>query len=129
MKKGNSEVDIKYDRKSEDSTIDAEYEKKMLGEVMTTRNGVLRTEEGLSVVFRFLDERTDVFNMNFNSPAGLELLNLLTLAKIINSVSLRRKESRGSHWREDYPYEDDDKWLKHLVVTRDQDEMIVEVGR
>lgn len=129
VKKGKSKIDIKFDRKGEKSTIDAEYEKEKLGEAMIRRNGVLRSEEGLSVIFRFLEERMDVFNMDFNSPVGLELLNLLTLAKIVNSVSLRRKESRGSHWREDYPYEDDDKWLKHLVVTRDQDEMIVEVGR
>lgn len=50
--------------------------------------------------------------------AALELRNLLEVGEILGRVCLLRRESRGGHYREDYPLQDDARWLKSIVVKR-----------
>ena len=49
---------------------------------------------------------------------ALELHNLLMLAEIEGKVCLERTESRGPHYREDFPQQDDKNWLKSTVVKK-----------
>jgi len=49
-----------------------------------------------------------------------ELGSLLDLAEATAVSALARQESRGAHYREDFPKRDDDHWLKHTLVTRDE---------
>jgi L-aspartate oxidase len=51
--------------------------------------------------------------------AECELHNLWTLAQLITRCALAREESRGSHYRSDYPVPDDEKFLKHSVISKD----------
>ena len=44
---------------------------------------------------------------------------MLILANITLSASLFREESRGSHYRYDYPDRDDENWLKHSIYFSD----------
>jgi L-aspartate oxidase len=44
--------------------------------------------------------------------------NLLTVARLIARAALRREESRGGHFREDFPQRDDTHWKIHLVDSR-----------
>jgi succinate dehydrogenase / fumarate reductase flavoprotein subunit len=46
-----------------------------------------------------------------------ELGCLLDLAEVTALSALNRTESRGAHWREDFPQRDDVNWLKHTFVT------------
>ena len=121
-------IEYRYDFKQ--VKADIIYERQRLQETMQRWGGVLRSDESLSTVFRFIEERKDVSSMGFDSIGGFELINLLTLARIVNTACLRREESRGSHWREDFPYEDDDTWLKHILIESDEDgRMTVEIAR
>jgi len=47
-----------------------------------------------------------------------ELGCLLDLAQVTAFSALTRTESRGAHYREDFPKRDDANWLKHTFVTR-----------
>jgi L-aspartate oxidase len=44
--------------------------------------------------------------------------NLITVARLISRAALRRQESRGGHYREDFPRRDDERWRFHIVDRR-----------
>ncbi|HYN98462.1 MAG TPA: succinate dehydrogenase/fumarate reductase flavoprotein subunit, partial [Actinomycetota bacterium] len=50
---------------------------------------------------------------------GLELGFLLDLAEVTVAAALARTESRGGHYRKDFPDRDDVNWLKHSLIARD----------
>jgi succinate dehydrogenase / fumarate reductase flavoprotein subunit len=62
----------------------------------------------------------DNHGARFNSDLleALELEGLLELAETILVAALAREESRGAHYREDFPDRNDDQWLKHTLVQR-----------
>jgi succinate dehydrogenase / fumarate reductase flavoprotein subunit len=45
-------------------------------------------------------------------------MNLLDNAFMVAKAALNRTESRGAHFRTDYPKRDDENWLKHTIVIR-----------
>jgi succinate dehydrogenase/fumarate reductase flavoprotein subunit len=47
-----------------------------------------------------------------------EAKNLVLISELVFRSALERKESRDSHYRQDYPYRDDVEWLKWVVVKR-----------
>jgi L-aspartate oxidase len=56
-----------------------------------------------------------VLRREFSTRPGWELQNLLTVAKLMIWAALQRTESRGVHFRSDYPARDDSHWLRHLT--------------
>ena len=86
-----------------------------LQEVMTTRVGVLRHADGLAEALDFL-HRLDPGDPVVE-PAAWETTNLLAISTALAEAAALRTETRGSHWREDFPDRDDtraghvDSWL------------------
>jgi len=58
---------------------------------------------------------------NTELVAALELEFMLDVAQTMIACALRREESRGAHQRTDFPKRDDERFLAHSVVSRDQD--------
>lgn len=56
----------------------------------------------------------------FDSPHGWELQNLIQVAQSMITAALMRTESRGVHYRSDYPQTDDAHWLAHIVFEDEQ---------
>ena len=48
----------------------------------------------------------------------IELGSLLDLAEVLVESALARQESRGAHFREDFPKRDDPNWLKHTLAYK-----------
>ena len=63
----------------------------------------------------FLSSKQDSYNTELLNI--LELGNILELSEVILLSAFNRKESRGAHFRRDYPERDDENWLKHTLVT------------
>ena len=57
---------------------------------------------------------------------SLELKNMLSLANVTVGASIFRKESRGSHFRNDYPERDDKNWMYHTISKIKNDEVLHE---
>ena len=60
--------------------------------------------------------RRYVMDREFNSVMGWELQNMLTVARLTAWAAERRKESRGVHFRSDYPEMQDKRWRKHIRI-------------
>ncbi len=94
---------------------------------------VFRDEEGLkkglesirSLKTRFSDvEIVDKGrHFNYELMEAVELGHQLDLAEVILVGALNRRESRGAHFREDFPIRDDKNFLKHTLVFREEPEV------
>src|SRR5436853_2324993 len=96
-----------------------------LGKVLASQLGLVRTKdrmtEALAAVRALkaraarvrLDDRGQVFNTDLIT--ALELGSLVDLAETVVAGALARKESRGAHYRADFPKRDDVNWLKHTL--------------
>ena len=62
-----------------------------------------------------LTNKSRVFN--YELQEALELGNMLRVAEVIVYSALQRQESRGAHFRSDYPQRNDEEWLKHTFVN------------
>jgi L-aspartate oxidase len=90
-----------------------------LQEAMTAGAGVLRSEESLEATAESLTALGD--NVSGRPrPATWEATNLLTVAAAVTAAAHRRRETRGSHWREDHPEAESD-WLGHLHLSISSD--------
>ena len=64
---------------------------------------------------------------NFRALIGtLELQNMLFSAEMVCRAALQRTESRGAHYRSDYPAENDKDWLKNIVISRPATEITLQ---
>ena len=81
--------------------------------------GLFRTRDGLIDTVRQLDrcytESREAMDRATLIAAEWKRFNLLTVARLIARAALRREESRGGHFREDFPARDDLHWRVHLV--------------
>ncbi len=82
---------------------------------MTENIGICRSEESLG---RALDLLTNTLVTSAYSTENIEGANILLLAKLIANTALRRTESRGSHFRKDFP-ENSSQFARRQVVCKD----------
>jgi fumarate reductase flavoprotein subunit len=99
--------------------------------VMEESAGIYRTGDKLQAAagkLKDLQERFQHVLINdhsrtFNTEltAALELSSMLDVAETIIQSALHRTESRGAHQRTDYPARDDEKFLAHSMIYRNDD--------
>jgi len=90
-----------------------------LQEVMTAEAGVLRTASGLGEAIAALDKLAGTAAEAVDLESW-ETTNLLTISTALADAAALREETRGSHWREDFPERDDPRFAGHFdVVMRD----------
>jgi len=92
-------------------------------EINWQKNGIIRTEESLFAGLDAIGKIRDILQGGkFRKPEHLiryhELLNMLNTSEAAIRSALVRKESRGSHFREDYPEEDNENWLGNVFARK-----------
>jgi succinate dehydrogenase / fumarate reductase flavoprotein subunit len=97
-----------------------------IGKVMSQWVGIFRTRERLEKARGLIQElkqryeqvalrdKGRIFNMELT--AAFELGSICDLAWVIAESALFREESRGAHYRLDFPKRDDEHWLKHTLA-------------
>lgn len=111
---------------SQKTELDVTDVKSSLRSVMWRNVGIERTGERLEetqeiIAFwnRYVMDKTfEAANGMTAAAAGWELQNMLTVCALINSAAFTRTESRGAHFRLDYPNRDDAHWRLHLLWRR-----------
>ncbi len=90
-----------------------------LQSLMVRKAGIVRDGPGLEEALGEVEFwRRYVLAREFDSAEGWELQNMLTIAWGMLWSALERKESRGVHYRSDYPQTDDAHWRRHVTVPR-----------
>jgi succinate dehydrogenase / fumarate reductase flavoprotein subunit len=100
-----------------------------LPEQMTDKASVFRTRETLESMgetidrlrarYRAVSVRHQGPTFNYELTEAVELGCLLELAEALVASALARTESRGAHFRDDHPSRDDENWMVHSLVWRD----------
>jgi L-aspartate oxidase len=88
---------------------------------MTAGAGVLRGAESLSSTAKALDEIGERQSEGAPTTEDWETTNLHAVGSVLTALATLREETRGGHWREDYPERDDEKFLGHFRVVLDPD--------
>ncbi len=77
--------------------------------------------EDLRIRYKNISIQDKGKRFNLDLLEAIELGFLLDLAEVITVAALHRKESRGGHYREDFPDRDDENFMKHSMSYRDAD--------
>ncbi len=88
-----------------------------LQRLMWEKAGLLRDGVGLLSLRNELEQMAEDLPAPFDR-ASLELNNLLTIAMLIAESGFARQESRGAHFRNDFPVRDDAHFARHSVARR-----------
>ena len=88
-----------------------------IAQSMSVGAGVIRTKSSLEETKAQLEKIATQVSKNPCVEAW-ETTNLFTLANVIVASALIREETRGSHWREDFPNESSS-WLKRIIEHMD----------
>ncbi|TET24811.1 MAG: L-aspartate oxidase [Candidatus Bathyarchaeum sp.] len=107
-------------------TQELNYIKAELRNAMWDYVGIIRTEEKMDLMLRkleHLNRRLDVFGGTGVNTQFLEIKNMVTVANLITKAAHTRKESRGTHYRTDYPTTDDKNWLKHICFEQREEKL------
>jgi len=87
-----------------------------LQETMTSEVGVLRNADGLADATAELDKLAGVAAETVDLESW-ETTNLVTISTAMADAAALREETRGSHWREDFPERDDQRFAGHFDVV------------
>jgi len=121
-------IDTKYEKgelvevaeaETIEKNIDFQLLKRMLQEIMWENVSVVRSKSSLSEALKFIDDNLKHFinKRPFNRISG-EVRNMLIVSKLMATAAFAREDSRGAHFREDFPEKSSD--TRHIVFENAQ---------
>lgn len=118
-----------------ESGEDAYFIRQELRKTMDSYFYVFRDEDGMKRGLKKIRELRERLSkvvvtdkeLAYNSDLEyiIETQNLIDVSETIAFAALNRRESRGAHYRLDYPYRDDKNYLKHSLIYLTKDGLII----
>ena len=102
--------------------------KKRIKKLMWEKVSIIRNEKNLNEALKELMEMEKSLNdlkvedkkqYNTDLQTALEVINMVQIATLVVKSAILRRESRGAHFREDYP-ETKDEWKKSIVLNKNK---------
>jgi succinate dehydrogenase / fumarate reductase flavoprotein subunit len=110
--------------------IRQEMQKIMMADVGVFREGP-PLQKALDIVHELQQRYKNIGVQDASTRFNTDILEawelgcLLDLAEVTALSALNRTESRGAHWREDFPKRDDVNWMKHTFVTLQDGKQVI----
>lgn len=111
---------------NKDKGVDHIEIRNTLKKTMSDKVGIFRKEselkEAVDTIVELIEKSKDIYVrsrsrlFNLDLMRALEIQGMVRVAEVIARGALRRTESRGSHYRTDYPKRDDENWLHHTIA-------------
>ena len=111
-------IPISMKKPNGSKSIDPRTVRESIQKTLWDKVGVVRTKTGLEQA----NEEIKYLSANFQSDGsrnGYETGSLLIVAQIMIEAAVRRTESRGAHYRSDYPHENDS-WRTHIFYKHEE---------
>lgn len=86
-------------------------------DLMWRHVGLFRDREGLTEAVTTLDGWAAVLPHRVDDEATSRVVSLVTTGRLVARAALRREESRGAHYRSDFPDRNDIDWSRHVGET------------
>lgn len=111
-----------------DGNIKPQELKKRIKQLMWEKVSIIRNEKNLNEALKELMEMEKSLNdlkvedkkqYNTDLQTALEVINMVQIATLVVKSAILRRESRGAHFREDYP-ETKDEWKKSIVLNKNK---------
>lgn len=103
--------------------------RRSLKEIMWHKAGIVRNGIDLETALDGIEELRGV-NPSIRKGSDLvkylESRNMLLVSEMVCKAARMRTESRGSHYRSDFPDEDNANWIKNIVIRKEDGEMKLE---
>jgi len=96
--------------------------RRRIRDLLWERAGIVRTVEGLKAASADLEA---LVAPAAGSLASVEAGNLLVVARLVVASALMRRESRGLHYLEAYPYRDNESGLRDTILVRSEEGPVV----
>jgi L-aspartate oxidase len=104
---------------SSKTRLDTEDVTNSLRSLMWRNVGITRKNQPLKEATEIIDFwQRYVMDKTFDSTHSWQCQNMLTVCSLMAQAARKRRESRGVHYRSDYPQKDDKNFLKHITITR-----------
>jgi L-aspartate oxidase len=100
-----------------------------LQQLMWNKAGLLRDAEGLRAAAADFSRLSRPWRGTCLTRSLVEYRNLHTVSKMIVQSALAREESRGAHFRNDFPQRHDARFQKHSVVSKGREVSLLEFSR
>ena len=123
---GSTEPDLAADANASPASNESAtpIDRAAIAELMWRHVGVFRDRDSLQQALSILDPAWVALDRDLHAGrpadvAGWQARSVLIVARLIARAALRREESRGAHYRRDFPHRDDLHWLRHTTETRE----------
>ncbi len=105
------------DRLLEPADVDFVGLRRELEVLMGQKVGPVRSGSGLVEALNFFERWSHLSRCQVESAEQMEVKNMLLVGELVAEAALARRESRGGHYRSDYPGPNP-RWQKHVIFRR-----------